>query len=117
MGYKFDCKDYEDAFSRSKHTSKIVEILKEYKVLDHNELALKLGIEKNNLCNVIKKISCYELVVTRRIGKNVYYSLSFKGSDCFEYYKNVYGDIANKDKQKGTNFSSSNEREIAVSLK
>lgn len=64
----------------------IVKKLKDNETLTHNELSKSLNKSKQNLSNTIRKIEPFGILLIRRIGKNVYYSLNFKGYQFYDYF-------------------------------
>jgi len=87
MYYRYSEADYKTLLSKSQYSVRISKILRSKKTLTHDELRQELGIEKNNLSNIIKKLEPFGIIYASRIGKNVFYSLTPKGIEFFDYVK------------------------------
>lgn len=87
MYYQFSEADYKALLSKSQYSVRISKILRSKKTLTHDQLRQELGIEKNNLSNIIKKLEPFDIIFARKIGKNVFYSLSPKGIEFYDYVK------------------------------
>lgn len=98
MNYKYGDQDYKNLLAKSKHSIGVAEILYKNGTMNHNELAKALGIKKNNLTNVIKKLEPFDILFFRRIGKNVYYSLNAKGYEFYDFIINQEKELVTKDK-------------------
>lgn len=90
MAYRYSEAEYAALLSKSKYSMKIAEILCEKETLKHEELRNALNIKPNNLSNVIRKIEPFDILFIRKIGKNVYYSLSPKGYEFYEYVQDLF---------------------------
>ena len=96
--YRYGEEDYKALLSRSRYSVEISKVLFDKITLSHNELCDAINIKKNNLSNVVKKLAPFEILFVRRIGKNVYYSLSPKGFEFYKYFK-AQEELANRTKR------------------
>lgn len=86
MYYKYNTADYDALLSKSKHSITIANVLNSSDdVVQHDALREAIGIKKNNLSNVIKKIVPFDILFITKVGKNVYYSLTPKGYEFRKY--------------------------------
>ena len=85
--YRYGEEDYKALLSRSRYSVEISKVLFDKVTLSHNELCEAVKIKKNNLSNIVKKLAPFEILFVRKIGKNVYYSLSPKGFEFYKYFK------------------------------
>ncbi len=84
--YRYGDEDYKALLSRSKYSVEISKVLFDKDTLSHSELCDAIKIKKNNLSNIVKKLEPFGILFVRRIGKNVYYSLSPKGFEFYRYF-------------------------------
>lgn len=72
--------------------TKMINILDDYKLLTHQELADKLNMSKSNLSNYITKIKPYDILYTKTIvdHKKKYYFLSYKTKQFLKNNKNTF---------------------------
>ena len=85
MFYKYGEKDYELLFKKSRYSIEITNMLFNCGTMTHQKLSDKLGIKKNNLTNIVRKLDPFEILFVRKIGKNVFYSLNAKGVEFYKY--------------------------------
>ena len=85
MNYRYSVEDYKLLYKKSKYSIDVTKKLYELGSITHQKLSDSLNIKKNNLSNIMRKLEPFEIVETERIGKNVFYSLSAKGYEFFEY--------------------------------
>ena len=95
MFLRFSEEDYKKLIAKSKYSIKIASELAEYGTLNHQDLCKHLGIKPNNLSNIIRKIDMFDVLFIRKIGKNVYYSLTTKGYEFKEYAKDKFSIAVN----------------------
>lgn len=98
MKYRYNVADYDALISKSKYSKRIAEILYEKESLNQDELRIALKIKPNNLSNVIRKIEPFDILFIRKYGENVYYSLSPKGCEFFEYLRKEKQNESNNEK-------------------
>lgn len=87
MIYKYGKEDYDLLIAQSKYSILISEFLSKNGPKNHGEICDVLKIKKNNLSNIVRKLEPFNIFTIRRIGKNVYYSLNFKGLEFLSYAK------------------------------
>ena len=109
--YRYGEEDYKALLSRSRYSVEISKVLFDRVTLSHNELCEAIDVKKNNLSNVVKKLAPFEILFVRRIGKNVYYSLSPKGFEFYKYFK-AKEEMANR--PQGQDNQQNNNEQIVV---
>ena len=109
--YRYGEEDYKALLSRSRYSVEISKVLFDRVTLSHNELCEAIDVKKNNLSNVVKKLAPFEILFVRRIGKNVYYSLSPKGFEFYKYFK-AQEEMANR--PQGQDNQQNNNEQIVV---
>ena len=61
------------------HMKDIIKIVYKERRITHQELADKLGLQKNYLTNIMKKVIIYDIFDVEKIGKKKWYELTKKG--------------------------------------
>ena len=84
----YDRNDFKLLVRKCSLILKITDILDKEGCLTHNELAKRTGKSIQSLSNAIRKIDPFGVLFIRRIGKNVYYSLNFRGNLLKDYLSN-----------------------------
>lgn len=67
------------------HMIDIIKIVYKERRITHQELADKLGLQKNYLTNIMKKVYTYDIFDVERIGKNKWYELTKTGMEIYFY--------------------------------
>lgn len=81
------------------HMEDIIRIVYKERRITHQELADTLGLQKNYLTNIMKRVYAYDIFDVERIGKNKWYELTKNGMK-------IYFLLENKSNSKKTNFGS-----------
>lgn len=84
---KYDKCDFELLLKKTAFSRDVALLLYEEGTLSHGQLCEKLNKTKQNLSNAINRIEPFDVLNTRKIGKNVYYSLTYKGNKFVVYIK------------------------------
>lgn len=67
------------------HMIDIIKIVYKERRITHQELADKLGLQKNYLTNIMKKVYTYDIFDVEKIGKNKWYELTKTGMEIYFY--------------------------------
>ena len=67
------------------HMRDIIKIVYKERRITHQELADKLGLQKNYLTNIMKKVYTYDIFDVEKIGKNKWYELTKTGMEIYFY--------------------------------
>lgn len=94
MFLKYGEEDYNLLFCKSRYSIIIVNYLYSQKSpINHQRLADFLKIKKNNLSNIIRKLEPFDIIFAQKIGKNVYYSLTAKGIEFYDFIQTQHKTI------------------------
>lgn len=67
------------------HMIDIIKIVYKERRITHQKLADKLGLQKNYLTNIMKKVYTYDIFDVEKIGKNKWYELTKTGMEIYFY--------------------------------